>query len=388
MIKKKILIITRSFDHRIGGMETHTQLVAEYFAKSDFIVDVLTPIANNPVDLQLSGNIFIKRISKQPTDLLKYSFAFWYGVRNFIKHHYNEYEHIVNISMAISLVSSAFVQKNDIDITTILHGTYELEKQSLLKQLIYKKSLKTFLGVPYCYIMKKFEANVLKNSKKIIVISDNIVRDINHRYSNYKSKIFLVKNFVDTDKFINVDRSYKGRLLKLLYVGRLHPEKGLDMIVKLAEEIRNKKLNIEITVIGDGEMYNQLLGIDKLNNKIKVLGRKTSDEIVSYLKKSDILLFPTKISGEGLPISVLEAMATGLIVVASDIHSMQALFDNNVDGLLFNFASQKEFEKKILWCLENEEKLPKISRQARKKIEDKYSLKNNMLKIFNIITNN
>src|SRR5215813_26495 len=144
-MNKKILVTTRSYDHQIGGMETHTLSLVKYLTTKGFSVTVLTPeLQKNEEAKFLLSDVEVIRISKFPNTLLKYSLSFWRAVQKYIEHHFREYDCVINISMACAWV------KKRIDfppIISIQHGTYDLERRSLLHRL-YKNpfQLKIALG--------------------------------------------------------------------------------------------------------------------------------------------------------------------------------------------------------------------------------------------------
>ncbi|GEM_PF-3850382 len=378
MNKKNILIVTRSYDQNIGGMETHTRLIIEKLVSSGHNVTVITPeLAKGSKSLFYINNITVYRISKMPNLMLKYSLSFWLAVRSFIKCNHNKYDHILNVSMATGFVNAALIKKYKLDIITVLHGTYQLERRSLVSQFFVtrNRSIKTLLGIPYCFMMQIIQNKVVFNSKKIISASTIITDDLKIIYRNIDRKITTIRNFIDNNQFAYVERNYnEKKSLNFLYVGRLHKEKGIDMIIMAVDEFERKKISYTLIIVGDGDMFPGLKNLVKDNKRIKLVGAVSNDEVVEYLDVSDIFLFPTKRTGEGMSISVLEAMSVGIIVIAPDILSMKELFVDKEDGLIFKLGNQQDFEEKIFWCFDNLKKLNIISANASKKIECNHSL--------------
>jgi len=383
---EKILVVTRSFDQQIGGMETHTLLIVKHFLARGYSVTVVTPhIHDGNAPLFTLKGLIIKRISSPPNDLLKYSLKFLVAIRNFIERHGYEYEHIISVSMAAGFVTRRLTNKKNIQITTVLHGTYHLEQQSLISQFFNtrNKNIKTLLGIPYCAIMKILQWNIVVCSSKIISASTIITKDLNKCYDKkYTNNITTVKNFINEKHFGFIERFNRSRTeLKLLYAGRLHKEKGIDMIIKLVGFLEHLNIPYHLDIVGDGAMLKQVETSFKDNQKVNLVGKVSNKKVAIYLKEADIFLFPTKITGEGMSLSLLEAMSTGMIVITSDIPSMIELLDDKKDGLLFKLGDQKDFNNKVLWCIKNIDQLKNISHIARKKIVTDHSL----LKGLNII---
>lgn len=122
----------------------------------------------------------------------------------------------------------------------------------------------------------------------------------------------------------------------LLYFGRLSPEKGLDVLIKAAI-ITNSNLKI----VGSGEeelrlkdlVEEQKLGAN--GSKIEFLGFKSGDELRDVILKSRAVVMPS-IWAENMPLSLLEAMKLGKVVIASRIGGFPEMISDGVNGFLFN----------------------------------------------------
>jgi len=171
-----------------------------------------------------------------------------------------------------------------------------------------------------------------------------------------------VPNGVDITKYEFNDKNREGILL----VGRMVAGKMVKEAIEIAE-----KLNQSVTLIGpegnkdEDKPYFAELKENFLNRPhVKYLGFLPPEEIIPYYQKAKVMLFPSK--NEGLPLSLLEAMATGLPVVASAVGGITDVIDDGVDGCLIRESS--EWEGKI------EEALKIDNRLCRQKIESKFSL--------------
>lgn len=102
----------------------------------------------------------------------------------------------------------------------------------------------------------------------------------------------------------------------LVFVGQLIHRKGVDILVKaMSEGIQN---NIELLIIGDGEMQDELKDLaieNNIQNKIHFLGKKAKNEVLEYLKLSDVFVLPTREDIWGLVVN--EAIACGLPVITT-----------------------------------------------------------------------
>ena len=121
----------------------------------------------------------------------------------------------------------------------------------------------------------------------------------------------------------------------LAFVGRLDPVKGADLLLDALAALRASHPDVTATFIGDGPQaehtraYARTLGIDQMVN---FLGAQPETAVASLLQHSDLLVLPS--FAEGLPVVLMEAMATGLPVVASRIAGIPELVRDGENGIL------------------------------------------------------
>jgi glycosyltransferase involved in cell wall biosynthesis len=191
---------------------------------------------------------------------------------------------------------------------------------------------------------------------------------------------------------INIEKFEKGRNIRedlgieeddfvLVYAGLIVPRKGIMTMIKIVKRLENKK--IKLLLAGDGPKKEDYIRIVKelgLSDQIKFLGWRK--DIPSVLKSSNILFLPSK--GEGLPGIIMEAMATGLPVVASNIPCIPDLVENGVNGYLCGVDDVECFEETVKGLFEDKEKLIEIGKKGKDKIKDfKWSsLLKNYIKIY------
>ena len=130
-------------------------------------------------------------------------------------------------------------------------------------------------------------------------------------------------------------------------MGRLHPVKNVDLILKSFARLKEPK-NCILIVIGDGPEKQRLidlalsLGIDK---RVRFEGFKSKNEVLEYMKAADLLVLASIV--EGQPRVILESWACQLPVVASRVTGITNLVTDRYDGLLFDLPSEEQFCKAI-----------------------------------------
>ena len=147
-------------------------------------------------------------------------------------------------------------------------------------------------------------------------------------------------------------------------LGRIHKTKRLDLLVRAFGEVRRRVKNAKLLFIGDGPDRNRLERIVKglhLNNDMVFLGFINRGDRV--LRIFDIFVLPT--SFEGCSNVLIEAMAKGLPIVATDIPSVSWMFENGVSALFFRKDNEKGLAEKILELINNRHLRTKIGENAQ-----------------------
>lgn len=222
----------------------------------------------------------------------------------------------------------------------------------------------------------------LKMADGFFAISSNIGKEL-LRFGINEKKIFLTSNAVDIEYFKPVNAEEKIKLRKKLgiekdfivtYAGRLDKNKGVDTIVFAWERILKEKENPLLLILGDGpEKKNLIETVSIMNLGERVLFKGFVDDVASYLKASDVFIFPSL--REGNPNAVLEAMSCGIPVIANSIEGIRDIISDGVDGILVYSKSPDEFAKKVLSLLRNSSLRINIGKEARGKILTRFSFK-------------
>lgn len=166
--------------------------------------------------------------------------------------------------------------------------------------------------------------------------------------SVYKFKCKEIYNVdgvgVDLQKYSKPLKEEKERIRKqygyaesdfiMIYPAELTERKNQLILINIIKELRRYHENIKLLLPGSGIMesvYQNAITENRLNDHIQLLGYR--NDIDTLLKMSDILLASSL--NEGLPINVIEAMAVGLPIVASDVRGHQDLVSNGINGFLY-----------------------------------------------------
>jgi len=186
-----------------------------------------------------------------------------------------------------------------------------------------------------------------------------------------EEKIINVPYGVDTDYF--QQKAYTAKKssdkLKLLFVGRVEPAKGIYYLLEALKELSN--INIELTVVGSNQC-----SVEELNGyqeNVIFTGPIMKSEMSAVYKSTDVFIMPSL--WEGMCLSVLEAMSSGVPVIGSESSGAETLIINYKNGFVVKACSVKSITEKIRWCNDNRDRLAIMGKNARV-VAEKYSWEN------------
>jgi L-malate glycosyltransferase len=144
-------------------------------------------------------------------------------------------------------------------------------------------------------------------------------------------KIAIVPNGVDFDRLL--PRVVRGRLRKVVVVANLRHEKGHDVLIDAAARVLRRFPDASFNLVGSGPEYERLRALAQtrgVSHAVTFLGHR--EDVPAHLADADIFVLPSRT--EAFPNAVLEAMATGLPVVASAVGGLLELVEDGRNGLL------------------------------------------------------
>lgn len=205
-----------------------------------------------------------------------------------------------------------------------------------------------------------FNFNILF-CKKIVFIT-NWQKDSFKRYSilkkSFEKKSLVINNFIEPDYIIKSKKRYNTKD-SLVFVGRLTKKKGVEDIISLQDKLGEK---IRIEIIGDGPLKE---AVKKQKNLI-YFGAIKNSIIKHCYDKSNIFILPSY--SEVFPMTILEAMARGLVILVSDIPGMREIIKEGRNGYLFPPGDVERMKEIILYLKNNPKEIERISKNNLKDI--------------------
>ncbi|MDI6765236.1 MAG: glycosyltransferase [Bacteroidota bacterium] len=215
---------------------------------------------------------------------------------------------------------------------------------------------------------------------KIITVSD-----YNKKYllkmlgDDLVGKMEIIRYGIKTDRFKYIARHTKDRL-RILLIGRFVEKKGIPFAIEGFAEFAKEQDNAELRIIGDGALRDEIVDLiakHNLTEKVILLGDQPQTAVIKEMNKADIYLLPsvTAANGdsEGVPVSLMEAMATGLPVVSTYHTGIPELVTDGDSGFLVPEKDAHAIADRLKRLAKDAKLRTDMGRRGRKMIEDVYN---------------
>ena len=167
-----------------------------------------------------------------------------------------------------------------------------------------------------------------------------------------------------------------------LFVGRLCEEKGVRTLINAWRELAT---NVPLCVVGDGRLREEMEAqIKKFGlSQITMVGEVSPDCVVHWMHGARFLISPS-LWYEGFPVTVAEAFACGLPVIASELGSLAEIVVPGRTGLHFEPGDASELARAVDWAWSHNDHVQRMGRQARLEFERKYTAERNYRNLMRI----
>jgi len=343
----RIIQITPYYPPRIGGVPNVTRELSERLAKKGHQVEVFTSdIDCNKGKLRLIKNLKIHY-------LRSWQFA-----------HTPIIPSLLFKLLKISKDSIMHVHIAQAFVPEIVYLVSKIKRISYIAHVhgdIISSGKYGFLLPLY---KKLFIKIILSKAKKVICLSKDYKQFINKNYGINESKIIVIPNGVSEKYFMNKAKKI-NKIPNLLFVGRLSVEKNIPKLIEATSLLKNKVI---LHIIGEGEKKEDLkkLILEKGIKNIILHGEKTGKELINFYKHADIFLLAS--SCEGLPLTLLEAMASQTPIIASNVRGIREIAGNV--GILVSPPTSENFAIEIDKLIENKKIREKLAEKGRRKAKE------------------
>jgi glycosyltransferase involved in cell wall biosynthesis len=258
-----------------------------------------------------------------------------------------------------------FKKANERSVKTILilHGI-EKPLSQLLSSYPYIKDTKIELN-----LLDKFQY-VLSNVDRVVFVSKQPIEEMCSRYNR---RFDFIYNGIKDIGVMQRDYMTKRKKFKFVTVASVNWVKGHDLLVEalnLLDESYRKF--VEINIVGDGpKLSNIKKQVDdyKLNDCFVFWGAR--NDIDNILNMMDIFILPSR--HEGLPISIIEAMRSGMPIISTGVGGIPEMIDDGINGILMNLDTEA-IKQVIMDVVDGKVNLEQMGKQARNKYESTFNL--------------
>lgn len=217
---------------------------------------------------------------------------------------------------------------------------------------------------PFLHLIWKNASSVVANSKGLQALA--------HAFDS-RFEIPIIPNGVDLNLYSSTERNERSPVI--LSVGRLVYQKGIDLGIQALAGL--KHLDWQWHIVGDGpemEALQALVNHHGLSDRVTFDGWQSREQLIQCYKQSNLFLFPSR--HEGMPNAVLEAMASGLPVIASRIAGNEELVVQEKTGFLVESENINSLQVALRELLENPSLRTSMGAASRRRVEEFYSWEN------------
>ncbi len=291
---------------------------------------------------------------------------------------------------ALALFPKAVLAAEQIQAQGIQHiHAHYASHPALLAWIIHQ-----FTGIPYSitvhahdiFVRKAMLATKLADARFIISISEFNRAYLSRLYGAWvESKTHIIHCGVEPQRYPpHADPPTVLPSLKILSIGSLQPYKGQKYLIEACALLQAQQIPFECQIIGAGELQAELqtqivsLGLE---NQVKLLGPQNQQAVAEHLAAANVYVQPSVItpSGkmEGIPVSIMEALACALPVVASDLSGIPELVRPSQTGLLVPPQDPQALADALTWVFRCPQEAHQMALRGRELVIEQFNLTRN-----------
>jgi glycosyltransferase involved in cell wall biosynthesis len=220
-------------------------------------------------------------------------------------------------------------------------------------------------------ILEKITALI---TTRLVVVSDKGLKEGLRAVNKNRDKYIKIPYGIEIKDFtVKMDSKGRDEVVKVGFIACYKPQKAPLDFLKVVKRVAGAEKNIEFISAGDGALRPEVmreaarLGLER---RIQFLGWQL--DIAAVLKKLDIVLLTSH--WEGLPVVIIESLASGLPVVATKVGGVPELVIDGVNGFLSAKGDCEKLAKDLLLLSADKEKRLQFSRQSRKMFKEEFSI--------------
>ncbi|MCX6695318.1 MAG: glycosyltransferase family 4 protein [Candidatus Altiarchaeota archaeon] len=369
--------------HVWGGMEVHSFDLAKGMAKAGHDIVVITSRHPKGIKKEVIEGVEVHYVDVYPTSKKPLGRE---SIRKLEQLHAEKKFDVIHsqVFSAFYYIKDGLKQKLGVPLVTTLHGTPYSEIRTPYNEI--KGDLKQGLSLmifpriifhlfTHFYLIRR----MVEESDALIAVSKDVADNILDEFKINKSKVRVVYNGIDTEKFKPSESRLKGKFQGkkiLLSVSVLHRRKGIQNLIKALRKVVDRIPETHLIVVGKGPYRKNLEKLThdlKLEEHVTFAGWIPDDELKDYYNLCDVFVQPT-LYVEAYGLVVAEAMSCGKPPVASRIGGLKNIIQDGFNGLFVEPGNIEELADRIEEVLGDKELAKRLGDNALKTVEEKFSI--------------
>lgn len=353
----KILHVTKKYPDALGG---DAIVVANLEKQQQLAGNEVIILTSNCKEIKKNKNVFTYGLLDTPSSL-----------------------DAITIKRLFSLVrlfflSFSFLEKNKPDVihTHSIDMAFFISFAARLYQIpiVHTFHSVTFNESQQHFLRRNTELFFLKHTKpkKIIVLNPADIKDFKKK--GFTNIVFIPNGIILEDWMQG--KTKKNKIFTFISVGRLEEQKGFTYLLKAATIVKKENKQFCIQIVGDGSQYPTLLKLiveNKLEDTVSLLGSKNTKELRDLYGEADAFILPSL--WEEFPITLLEAWASKLPAIVTDIGAIPEICKNETNALIIHPAKEKEIAYAMEKLINNKTLANKLATNGYEEVIKKYQWK-------------
>jgi len=370
MRELRVAMLTQAFYPHVGGAERQILALAPLLAERGVAIDVLTKRYAGLDAFELVQGIPVHRLpipGPKPVAALSYSMSAIPILKRL-------QPDLIHAHELLSPATTAVLAKRVLgfpSIAKVLRGGQLGDIAKIMRRRVGRVRMKAL-----CKMLDGF-----------VVISKEIEEEL-AAHGVPQEKRYFIPNGVDINRFRPVQNEKRLRIRKhlgldldaviVVFAGRLVAEKRVDMLLRCWQTLGDAADTAKLLVLGDGEEHGALLQL--AGQGVAMLGQQ--DRVADYLQAADIFVLPS--STEGLSNAILEAMATGLAVIATEVGGAPDVIEHKTSGWLIKPDDETDLIHGLEILIADDALRGRLGAAARAFVVEHYALEQTADKLRNL----
>ncbi|WP_417911256.1 glycosyltransferase [Candidatus Electronema sp. PJ] len=220
------------------------------------------------------------------------------------------------------------------------------------------------------WVMRQLAGSCLSHSRSVVTVSPTLKQVLVQHFPGYANKIRVIANGIDAAFYAAGEHRATDSTVRFLSAGNLVAGKGVQVILEAVAALPASAANWHLDIVGDGPERNALEAFCQasgLQAQVSFHGSVPPEQMPEFMRRADAFVFAS--FAEGRPNVVLEAMAAGLPVLASNIPAVQELIEHGKHGFLFPPGKAEQLAQHLVYCLNHPGERQLLGRNARQSLE-------------------